>query len=99
MLAEKELIVKESLQLNGINSMEDLALKHSILVILSKIEEAKNSIQYFTNKHKQNFSDFSDSILSNSNEDFDKSDDRNEWQFMEESLITYNRKLSILKND
>ncbi|MFN0048143.1 MAG: hypothetical protein ACKVOU_03350 [Cytophagales bacterium] len=99
MVAEKEKIIKESLGINGFETYEALALHHSILILLSKIEESRNLSIFFAHKYQKTYLEFSKEVLSKIEvEDFEQSDDRNEWQFAEESLRSYIEKVNVLRN-
>ncbi len=83
----------------GYTTVKEFATDHARLLLLSKIEEYQNKVNFFEKKYQMKFEKFEKMLnQKKNNENFKEEEDSMEWRFCTECLVMFQKDLKDLNN-
>lgn len=97
--AEVRDAMTEALAAGGFPSLEAAAWQVSLMVALSKVSAYERECEAFRRKYDQPLEDFRRDVETMSNrEDFRMDDDLADWEFAEQALEHWQKRVEILRH-
>jgi hypothetical protein len=92
-------IINEILFEDGYLSPDDVLRDCSIMIALTKIDQFRAEKESFENKYKKSFDSYENDFRAiKGNEDFEKENDLEDWEFACKALIWWEDKMQVFRN-
>lgn len=93
-------VIANTLAEGGFSSEKDATRELSLMIALSKVSRYERECSKFRTKYGQSLEEFQRNTVSiNGVEVFEQEDDVMDWEFAENALTLWQRRLEVLRND